>query len=152
MLEFIVSILFVLSAIMSLILVILLRKVAKYYSAVKSMLEAKTTTYKKPRKRYIVFTALCESGVSRVKVEKSIKEKIAEYYGHGTLHKASPHVVFFDEKTGRGVVRVLHTCIDHVVAAMGFIKSIEGIKCIVIPIRTMGTLKKAREYVNRVKV
>lgn len=152
MLEFIVSLLLVLSAAMSLVLIVLLRKIAKYYSAFKGMLEAKTATYKKPRRRYIVFTTLCESSVSRVGVEKSIREKIAEYYGQGTLHKASPHVVFFDEKTGRGIVRVLHTCVDHVVAVMGFIKNIEEVKCIVIPIRTTGTLKRAREYVSRVKV
>ncbi|MEM0000954.1 MAG: Rpp14/Pop5 family protein [Desulfurococcaceae archaeon] len=152
MLEYVTLILLVLSIAMSIALIVLLRKTARYYKAVKSMLEAKTTTSKKPRKRYIVFTTLCEGSVSQVEVEKSIKEKITEYYGQGTLHKASPHVVLFDEKVGRGVVRVLHTYVDYVVAAMGLVKNIEGRKCIVIPIRTTGTLKKAREYIDRAKV
>lgn len=133
--------------------VLLLRKVTKYYKAIKAILEVKgSTTTKKPRKRYIVFTVLCEEKVSQSEIEKAITEKLAEYYGQSILHKASLYVVFFDETTGRGVIRTSHTCLNHVIASMGLIKSINGKRCIIMPIRTTGTLKKAQEFMAKVKI
>jgi len=125
---------------------ILLKTSLKYYRALKALLATKTPSIKKPRKRYVVFSLICEGDVSRNSLEKAVMEKIAEYYGQSLLHKASPYIVFFDEKTRRGVIRVTHLYVNHVIAAIGFIKNIGGKKCIVIPIRTTGTLKKAREY------
>ena len=129
------------------------RRASKYYRAVKLLLEQSSgTVAKKPRKRYIVFAVICEDKVTRADVETAIKEKFVEYFGQSTLHKASPQVVFYDESTGRGVIRVLHTCTNHLVAVMGIVKKVGNKDCIVVPTRVTGTLKKAQEYMHKLRI
>lgn len=102
----------------------------------------------KLRKRYIAFTLSFSKPVSRRAFEKTFTEVFARYFGESTLSKASPQLILFLEEEQRGIVRVSHLYRDHAVAVLGLLKSIGDAKCIVIPLRTCGTLKKCREAVE----
>lgn len=130
----------------------LLRKSLRYYKSVKALVENRFKNTRKPRKRYVVFTVICEEEVCFDSVESAVREKFIEYYGESTYHKASPRLILYNEKSGRGIIRVLHTCTDYLIAVLGLIKKINNRNCIILPIKTTGTLRKAREYVEKLKV
>ncbi|MEM0001840.1 MAG: Rpp14/Pop5 family protein [Desulfurococcaceae archaeon] len=132
--------------------ILLLQKSLRYFRAVKTLMENRVKGVKKPRKRYVVFAVICEDRVLFKSVENAVKEKFVEYYGESMYHKASPRLILYDETTGRGVIRVLHTCTDYLLATMGLIKKINDKNCIMLPIKTTGTLRKAREYVEKLKL
>lgn len=129
----------------------LLVKAYKLYKTLASLLEPQVKA-KKLRKRYIVFAAICEHRVSYKDVEKAIEKTFLELYGKAYLQKASPKVVLFDENLQRGIIRVSHLYKDHLISVLGLVKNIGDSKCIVAPLKTTGTIKKAREYLGKLKV
>lgn len=116
------------------------------------MIELKPGKVKKPRKRYIVFATLCENEILIDELDKALRDIFIEYYGVSIYSKASPRIVLYDVKLGRGVLRVSHICVDHAIAALGLIKDVNNKKCIIVPIRTTGTLRKAQEYMLKTKI
>lgn len=104
---------------------------------------------KKIRKRYIVFTILCEQKISKHYIEHSMREKFKEYFGENELVKADPQLIYFDPNLQRGIVRTTQKHKEKLLAVFQLIREINGIKCIIIPIRTTGTIKKARKILYR---
>lgn len=131
--------------------VLLLKRATKLYRATRELLKPKERSAKRIRKRYIVFSVLCESRAKSEEVHKAIEKAFLEYYGKSAFHKASPYLVLFDEASQRGIYRVSHMFVDHVIASMGLIKEINSSKCIIVPLRTTGSLKKAGKYIKRPK-
>lgn len=150
--NYITLVFLLLSLVLVTVTLLLLRKAWRYYRVIKTVLESKSTIPKKPRKRYIIFTVISTSKLSIKEIEDSVRTKFAELYGKSSLFKASPRLVFFDEVTGRGVFRVTHTYVNHLVASMGLVKEISGVDCLIIPLRTTGTLKKARKYMEKIEI
>ncbi len=120
-----------------------LKSVEDYYSVQLKIKEHK----KKTRKRYIVFQVLHARGLSASTIEEELKNVLKKLYGEPFLREAMVSLVYYDPIRGKGIVRTKHTCKDRVIAGMGFLRSVDGRKIMVIPIRTAGTIKKAREYI-----
>lgn len=151
--EYLLSLILLIASIAMLALsIILFKKALTHYLGLRKLLASKTTTIKKPRKRYIVFSLVSEDKLSLESIDKAIRDTLIKYYGESIYGKASPRVILFDENTGRGILRVSHLFVDHAIATLGLVKEIEGKRCLIIPIRTTGTLRKAREYLSKVKL
>ncbi len=120
-----------------------LKSVEDYYSVQLKIKEHK----KKARKRYIVFRVLHARGLSASAIEEELKNVLKKLYGEPFVREAMISLVYYDPVRGKGIVRTKHTCKDRVIAGMGFLRSVNGRKVMVIPIRTAGTIKKAREYI-----
>lgn len=127
-----------------------LNKLVKVYTSILRVRESELVV-KKLRKRYVVFTAICEEKVKFEDLAEAVSSKFRELFSESTYYKASPQLVFFDENTQRGVYRVTHVYLDHLIAALGLVKKIRDKNCIVIPLRTTGTLKKARELTRKLR-
>ncbi|MEM1627904.1 MAG: Rpp14/Pop5 family protein [Desulfurococcaceae archaeon] len=148
----IVLILTTISAMLMVFSLINLFKASKLLKSVKSLSEP--TIYEKKirlRKRYLVFTAICEDKISKNSLEKSVESKMIEYYGKSMVNKASPYLVFFDETSQRGIYRIVHLYLNFLIATLGLVKIIDGKKCVLIPLKTTGTLKKAHEILRKIR-
>jgi len=134
-------------------LLVTLLRLKRLVNAYTALLEAreKTVKVKKLRKRYVVFTAICEERVELNELRDAVSSRFKELFSENVYYKASPQLVLFDENTQRGVYKVTHLYLDHFIAALGLVKSIGDKKCIVVPLRTTGTLKKARELMRKLK-
>lgn len=134
-------------------LLVTLLRLKRLVNAYTALLEAreKTVKVKKLRKRYVVFTAICEERVELNELRDAVSSRFKELFSENVYYKASPQLVLFDENTQRGVYKVTHLYLDHFIAALGLVKSIGGKKCVVVPLRTTGTLKKARELMRKLK-
>ncbi|MEM1878185.1 MAG: Rpp14/Pop5 family protein [Desulfurococcaceae archaeon] len=150
MIELLSAVLICLSLALLAIVVVLLRKAYRLYKFVLARTMPEISA-KKLRKRYVVFAAVCEEKVTYEKLSKTIRNAFIELYGKAYTHKASPRLVLFDEGRQRGVVRVLHIYTDHLVAALGLVRNVEGVDCILVPYRTTGTIKKAKKYLDVIK-
>ncbi|MEM4809799.1 MAG: hypothetical protein QW249_04705, partial [Desulfurococcaceae archaeon] len=83
----IVLILTTISAMLMVFSLINLFKASKLLKSVKSLSEP--TIYEKKirlRKRYLVFTAICEDKISKNSLEKSVESKMIEYYGKSMVN------------------------------------------------------------------
>ncbi|MEL9909087.1 MAG: Rpp14/Pop5 family protein [Desulfurococcus sp.] len=103
----------------------------------------------KPRKRYIAFSIVCDKPVTREQLEDSFTKLYAEYFGKALFHKASPQFIFFMEDKQVGVLRVSHLYKDHALAVLGILKQVNDSKCIAIPLKTCGSLKKCRKILEK---
>ncbi|ABN69955.1 ribonuclease P protein subunit Rpp14 [Staphylothermus marinus F1] len=101
----------------------------------------------KIRKRYIVFAILSSSdfNIDKTTIEKSIRLYWEKFFGRISLVKADPQLIYFDPSIKRGVLRVAHIYKDEALAVLGIIKKINNYNCLLIPLKTTGTLKKARK-------
>ncbi len=98
------------------------------------------------RRRYIVFSLITEAGYPDKKsLESALRRSFARYFGEAELVKADPQLIYYDEKLGRGVIRVAHTHVDKMLAAIGLTKNIAGIKTLILTLKTTGTLKRAKK-------
>jgi len=106
---------------------------------------------RKLRKRYVVFAVLSEKKHSKNDVEKAIRNTFREYFGELLLASCDPQLIYFDSERQRGVIRCTHSCKMQVLAALALIREIEHEKCLIVPIRVTGTIKKARKilYTSR---
>lgn len=104
---------------------------------------------KKLRKRYVVFAVIAEKCPERAALEEAVRAKLSELFGKSAEHKASPYLVFYDGAACLGVIRVSHIYKARLIAALSMVKEAGGAKCLVIPLRTTGTLKSAKKYMER---
>jgi ribonuclease P/MRP protein subunit POP5 len=140
------------SAVLLVVSLLTLKKSINYYQGVKKLIEAKLRPVNKAKKRYVVFATICEERVSEREIEEAIRNNLVKHFGVDIYRKASPRIILYDIESGRGVIRVLHTCTNHLIATIGLVKQVGKTRCLIIPIRTTGTLKKAREYIRKLKI
>lgn len=142
----------VISAALLVVSLLTLKKSISYHQGLKKLIEAKLRPVNKAKKRYVVFATICEERVSEKEIEEAIRNNLIKHFGVDIYRKASPRVILYDVESGRGVVRVLHTCTNHLIATIGLTKQVGKTRCLMIPIRTTGTLKKAREHIRKLKI
>ncbi len=98
------------------------------------------------RKRYIVFSVVSEGKpLTRKAIEEGIRRAFKELYGETILVRADPQIVYYEPSVKRGVIRVAHLYKDQMIALLGSIKNIDDTKVLIIPVKTTGTIKKARK-------
>ncbi len=103
---------------------------------------------KKPgrvRKRYIVFAIISEHDLEKKEVEKAIRDTWRKVFGELSLARADPQLIYFEPSIQRGIIRVRHTYKKDCLAILGLIHEINNVKCILVPITTSGTLKRAQK-------
>ncbi len=101
----------------------------------------------KVRKRYIVFRVLCDKKPEGYEVETAIINTLARLYGEPFINKAMINVVYYDKERMKGIIRTTSEYKDNIIAGIGFVRCIGGSKALVIPIKTTGTIKRARDYI-----
>jgi len=114
---------------------------------VKAIEERKS---KKIRKRYLIFEILIygnevnpQYSMERAKVEGAIKESFRELFGSLALSRSGISLVYFNVKDMKGVLRFKAPYRTKIITALGYVKEINGVRVIVVPLGISGTLKKA---------
>ena len=110
------------------------RRLARLYKRVAS----------RPKRRYIVFEVLSEEPLEAEVLEKALRKKFSRLFGEAALAASGLSLADFNPETMRGVVRVKKEFKVHALAAMGALRSVEGVRVMVTPIAVSGTLKRAR--------
>lgn len=100
---------------------------------------------KRIRRRYIVFAIVSEKTIDRKSLENAIRSTVSRYFGEASLIKADPQLIYYEPSIGRGIIRTSHMEADKVVAALGAINRINGSGALIIPLKTTGTLKRAKK-------
>jgi len=103
------------------------------------------------RKRYVVFTILSDKSLSKRDVESVITRVFKDFYGSDILVKADPQLVYYEPRLMRGVIRVNGLYKDQLISVLGFIRDVNGVKCLFIPVKTTGTIRKARRIMERLE-
>ena len=106
----------------------------------------------KVRKLYVVIQVLLSDGkvgsFSVNEITGVLKNTMQEFMGTFTLAKASPMILhkMFDLKKQSIIIKINHTYVDQLKAAILFIKEIKGKSVIVRSVISSGTLKKANAF------
>jgi len=99
------------------------------------------------KKRYVVFEIESKRPVSFSSIRIAIERSLISFLGEFGLAKAG--VIFpSDFKSQRGILRVSHTSVHLVRAALSLIANINKEPVIVKTIYTSGVLLRARRYVR----
>lgn len=106
-----------------------------------------TEARKKRGKRYLVFLLLQEKPERRVEVVGGwITDALKRGLGELEFSLCRPHLIYFSPRRGRGVLRVNKECVAKVITCLSLERRMGNSKVLFVPIRTTGTLKRARKY------
>ncbi len=97
---------------------------------------------RKPRKRYIVFRVVSEEPIDPESVERAIADKFREVVGEVGYTLARPRLI-----QGGGdcwILRVRHTYKNHAIAVLGLVREVDGVRVLLVPVATSGTIRRAR--------
>ncbi len=103
---------------------------------------------RKPRKRYVVFQVVSEKPVKKEDVEKVFHETFKELFGILGEGESNPKLVFYDEVSMRGIVRFVHIQKSKVFFTFAMVSEVSKGKLGFIPLKTTGTLRRAKEIVK----
>lgn len=107
----------------------------------------------KRRKRYIVFHIVSNQSLTRVEeVNNIITSSLRSCGGDLMLGECKPQVIYFSSRRSRGILRTYHDCYEKIIACLSTTRGHGDKKILFIPIRTTGTLKKARWYLFDKKI
>jgi len=134
-----------------------IRQVVKQYSIIARALASALASYeaekaleklrRKRRRRYIAFIVVAESGKppEPQEMEKAILDAVKRVGGEIAVADARPRLVYYDPLRGLGIVSASHTTKYIVLAALGIVRYVNRRKVLVIPVRTTGTIKRAKK-------
>lgn len=97
------------------------------------------------RKRYLAFEVLADKELSWNAIKKAVFDAMKEYAGIDGLSDAG--LLFVKNNGNKGILRVSHTSLNKIRAALIFIKTIENQQVIVKSIGASGMLNKANDYI-----
>ncbi len=101
----------------------------------------------RPRRRYLVFEVGTASDVSEEEVRAAIEESFRRLFGEAGAADAGVKLIMYDRVRRRGVVRVRSNGLQRLLAALGTVRRIGQADVVIVPLRTAGTIRKARKYV-----
>jgi len=107
---------------------------------------------RKPRKRYIVFQVVSEKTLSRDEVKSIIDGLIKETFGLIGSGNINAKLISYDENNMKGILRCVHSYRDAVLFALAMASVKTKDKVNIIPLKTTGTLRKAREIVKTLSI
>ena len=107
---------------------------------------------RKPRKRYIVFQIVSEKPLRLEEVKSLIDGLIKETFGLIGSGNINAKLISYDEQSMKGIIRCVHTYKDAVLFALALASIKTGDKINIIPLKTTGTLRKAREIVKTLSI
>ncbi len=101
-------------------------------------------------KRYILFRFVCFDSIDLEEFAKRIVSHIYAALGPTMRMKCGLALVTVRPDLGRGIIRVSGdpACVKHVLAAMSIRHIVDGIPCLIIPVRTSGLVSRLRKYLK----
>jgi RNase P/RNase MRP subunit POP5 len=107
-------------------------------------------TLRKNKKRYIIFKVLSDHDDINVQdMEKQIRMALQELLGKVWLDISNPRVVIYDPGRMSGIISTNRLGYKAVLAALPFVKSVEDKEILLVPVRTTGSLKKAKHLMRQ---
>jgi ribonuclease P/MRP protein subunit POP5 len=97
------------------------------------------------RNRYIAFEIVCDSQVSRGEVVKAVWGSLLRFLGELGASKTSLWVMDWDEEKQQGILKVNHTSLDEVRAALTLMTEASGKSIIFRTLGVSGSVKKTKE-------
>ncbi|MCG3107794.1 Ribonuclease P protein component 2 [Metallosphaera sp. J1] len=103
----------------------------------------------KNKKRYIVFRVVGGQGQLTSKaLETSVRDAVKEFVGRMWLEISDPHVIFYSPSTMSGIISTNRLGYRAVLASLPLVKSVAGMEVLLVPLRTTGSLKKAKSLIR----
>ncbi|KSW11429.1 hypothetical protein CF15_00795 [Pyrodictium occultum] len=102
---------------------------------------------RKRRRRYIAFYIVYEGDEppSPEEVEQAVKRAVERLAGQLTVALSRLQLVYYDPERAAGVLRASHDTKYLVLAALGLVRRVGGRRAVIIPVRTSGTIKRAKQ-------
>jgi len=111
---------------------------------------SKIISLKKPKKRYIITKTISREAVSKEKINYHIRKAVVALYGEPFLMLSRISLIFYDEESGIGIIRTSREGVEQVIASLHIAGKEDSEKKIILaPLKTAGTLKKAREIARK---
>ena len=98
------------------------------------------------RKRYLAFEVLAEKEVEWNQIKKAITLSMKDFVGVDGLAQAG--ILFIKNNKNKGVLRIAHTSLNKIKAAIIFITQIDNQRVIVKSIAASGMLNKAAAHLK----
>ncbi|MEM0362961.1 MAG: Rpp14/Pop5 family protein [Sulfolobaceae archaeon] len=99
-------------------------------------------------KRYIVFYVISSEKVKGKDLEREVRNSVKELLGNIWLNIANPKIVIYKEDTQEGIIATNRLAYKSILASLPFVKEINGVKILIVPRRTTGSLKKAKRLIG----
>ena len=99
------------------------------------------------RRRYIVFRLVTEDGSSPPpdEVERALLRSLERLGGQLAVALGRVQLVYYNPDLMAGIVRASHDTKYLVLAAMGMVRRVAGKRALMVPVRTTGTIKRAKQ-------
>jgi len=107
----------------------------------------------KERQRYISFKIIRENKIEITKnsLLKSIWQSIWRYFGLKEANKIGLWLIELNLNEEYGIIRCTHQTKETIISALSLVKQIDGIKVILSPFKTSGTIISIRKKINQGK-
>ena len=107
--------------------------------------EALDRVRRRRRRRYIVFHVVSEKEPPAAEeVEKAVLRSLERLAGQLTIALGNVQLVYYQPDTGAGIIACTHDTKYLVLAAMGLVRRVGGQRVVLVPVRTTGTIKRAK--------
>jgi len=152
-----VIILAIILALDTIAIVILFVKLSRLKSRPITDSESRTTflassySIRKLKKRYLVFSIISEGNVNKDRIQTSILRAMSKLYGEPFAYAAQPTLIFYDEGRKLGILRVRRESYSQLMASLHIAGKDEEPRILFVPMKTTGSVKKAREIIERLK-
>ncbi|WP_292320560.1 Rpp14/Pop5 family protein [Caldisphaera sp.] len=108
----------------------------------------KKSKIKKSRKRYLVFEIATSKQIDPGLLENAIREKYKELFGATNLADSYLKLIYFNNVTNRGIIRIKHIYVDYLLSSLSLLRKIDNNDILIIPIKTSGTINKAKKLLS----
>ncbi len=107
----------------------------------------------KERQRYILFKIIKENkmDITQKSLLKSIWQSIWRYFGLKEANKIGLWLVELNLDEDYGIIRCSHQTKEIIISALSLVKEIDGIKVILSPFKTSGTIPSLKKRISKVK-
>uniref|UniRef100_A0A7J3ZN55 Ribonuclease P protein component 2 n=1 Tax=Fervidicoccus fontis TaxID=683846 RepID=A0A7J3ZN55_9CREN len=102
----------------------------------------------KKRKRYIVFRVISEAPIKTEDLERAIEETLTTLFGKPSIGDSRFSLVYHSDESGYGIIRVSSDWKNRAILALSLVREVNRSKTFIVPIRTTGTIRKARETIS----
>lgn len=108
-------------------------------------------TLRKNKKRYIVFRIVTAQDIidDVNEIEKEIRRALQELLGKVWLDISNPKVSIYDSNRMSGIISTNRLGYRAVLAALPLVKSVKGREVLIVPLKTTGSLKKAKQLMGQ---
>lgn len=99
--------------------------------------------------RYVVVRIVSDYQLSKEDLDKIVQRDLVPVIGQIHYSKVMPKVVFFDRFKQSGIIRCLNEGNELLRSGLSIITSYNSEKVHVMPVFTSGTIRKAKEVMNK---